>query len=166
MPCIHHHEHWHTVHFLQMRTAEVWQKILQKLGLCGRQWVQILGGIMKSCCGCLGQMLVSFSISHSIECCAPRGTPWKVVSLCHHLKQEQHYYQKCVVILYNLRWLLLKFRKPSKIVPNLTQLWKLLKVTEFRTPTPQDVWKKGSKILKLPRFAIVLHYQWQINWLS
>jgi len=33
-------------------------------------------------------------------------------------------------------------------------------------PTPQDVWKKGSKILKLPRFAIFLHLQWQINWLS
>jgi len=31
------------------------------------------------------------------------------------------------------------------------------KIAEFRTPTPQDVRKKGSKILKLPRFAIVLH---------
>ena len=36
-------------------------------------------------------------------------------------------------------------------------LWKLSKIAEFRTPTPQDVRKKGSKILKLPRFAIVLH---------
>ena len=36
-------------------------------------------------------------------------------------------------------------------------LWKLLKIAEFRTPTPQDVWKKGSKILKLHRFAIVVH---------
>jgi len=44
-----------------------------------------------------------------------------------------------------------KFRRPSKIVPNSTRLWKLLKKTaEFRTPTPQDVRKKGSKILKLP----------------
>ena len=59
-----------------------------------------------------------------------------------------------------------KFRKPSKIVPNSTRLWKLLKIAEFRTPTSQDVRKKGSKILKLPRFAIVLHQQWQINWLS
>ena len=50
-----------------------------------------------------------------------------------------------------------KFRRPSKIVPNSTRLWKLLKITEFRTPTPQDVRKKGSKILKLPRFTIVLH---------
>ena len=50
-----------------------------------------------------------------------------------------------------------KFRRPSKIVPNSTQLWKLLKVAEFRTPTPQYVRKKGSKILKLPRFAILLH---------
>ena len=41
-----------------------------------------------------------------------------------------------------------------------------LKIAEFKTPTPQDVRKKGSKILKLPRFAIVLHLQWQINWLS
>ena len=43
-----------------------------------------------------------------------------------------------------------KFRRPSKIVPNSTRLWKLLKIAEFRTPTPKDVWKKGSKILKLP----------------
>ena len=32
-----------------------------------------------------------------------------------------------------------------------------LKIAEFRTPTHQDVRKKGSKILKLLRFAIVLH---------
>jgi len=35
-----------------------------------------------------------------------------------------------------------KFRRPSKIVPNSTRLWKLLKIAEFRTPTPQDVQKK------------------------
>ena len=34
-------------------------------------------------------------------------------------------------------------------MPNSTRLWKLLKIAEFRTPTPHDVWKKGSKILKL-----------------
>jgi len=50
-----------------------------------------------------------------------------------------------------------KFRRPPKIVPNSTRLWKLLKIAEFRTPNPQDVRKKGSKILKLPRFAIGLH---------
>ena len=50
-----------------------------------------------------------------------------------------------------------KFWRPSKIVPNSTRLWKLLKIAEFRTPTPQDVRKKGSNIPKLPRFAIVLH---------
>ena len=32
-----------------------------------------------------------------------------------------------------------------------------LKIAEFRTPTHQDVRKKCSKILKLPRFANVLH---------
>ena len=31
------------------------------------------------------------------------------------------------------------------------------KIAEFRTPTHQDVRKRGSKILKLPKFAIVLH---------
>jgi len=31
-----------------------------------------------------------------------------------------------------------------------------LKIAEFGIPTLQDVQKKGSKILKLPRFAIVL----------
>ena len=35
-----------------------------------------------------------------------------------------------------------KFRRPSKIVPNSTRLWKLLKIAEFRKPTPQDVRKK------------------------
>jgi len=44
----------------------------------------------------------------------------------------------------------LKFRRPSKIVPNSTRLRKLLKSSQFKTPTPQDVRKKGSKILKLP----------------
>ena len=29
-----------------------------------------------------------------------------------------------------------KFRRPSKIVPYSTPLWKLLKIAEFRTPTP------------------------------
>jgi len=43
-----------------------------------------------------------------------------------------------------------KFRRPSKIVPNSTRLWKQLKIAEFRTPTPQDVQKKASTILKLP----------------
>jgi len=43
-----------------------------------------------------------------------------------------------------------KLWRPSKIVPNSTRLWKLLKIVEFRTPTPKDVQKKGSKILKLP----------------
>jgi len=43
-----------------------------------------------------------------------------------------------------------KFRRPSKIVPNSTRLWKLLKIAEFGTPTPQNVRKKGSKVLKLP----------------
>jgi len=32
-----------------------------------------------------------------------------------------------------------------------------LKTAEFRTPRPQDIRKKGSKILKLPRVTIVLH---------
>ena len=45
---------------------------------------------------------------------------------------------------------LLKFLRPSKIVPNSTRLWKLLKIAEFRTRTPQVVRKKSSKILKLP----------------
>ena len=43
-----------------------------------------------------------------------------------------------------------KFWRPSRIVPNSTRLWKPLNIAEFRTPTPQDFRKKGSKILKLP----------------
>ena len=44
----------------------------------------------------------------------------------------------------------LKLGTPSKIVPKSTRLWKLIKINEFRAPTPQDVRKNGSKILKLP----------------
>jgi len=40
--------------------------------------------------------------------------------------------------------------KALQNVLNSTRLWKLLKIAEFRTPTLQDVRKKGSKILKLP----------------
>ena len=45
---------------------------------------------------------------------------------------------------------------PPKSCQTQPDLWKLLKIAEFRTPTPEDVRKKGSKILTLPRFAIVL----------
>ena len=55
---------------------------------------------------------------------------------------------------------------PPKSCQTQPDCEKLSKIAEFRTPTPQDVRKKGSKILKLPRFAFVLHLQWQINWLS
>ena len=44
-------------------------------------------------------------------------------------------------------------KKILKILQNrakITRLWKLLRIAEFRTPTHQDVRKKGSKILKLP----------------
>jgi len=47
--------------------------------------------------------------------------------------------------------------KALKNRAKLNPIVKTLKIAEFRTPTPQDVQKKGSKILKLPRFAIVLH---------
>ena len=43
---------------------------------------------------------------------------------------------------------------PPKSCQTQPDLWKLLKTAEFRTPTPQDVPKKDSKILKLTRFAI------------
>ena len=43
-----------------------------------------------------------------------------------------------------------KFRRPSKIVPNSTRLCKLLKISQFRMPSPQVVRKNGIKILKLP----------------
>ena len=42
-----------------------------------------------------------------------------------------------------------KFRRPSKIMPN-SNLIVETKIAEFRTPTPQDVRKKRSEILKLP----------------
>jgi len=37
-----------------------------------------------------------------------------------------------------------------KALQNRDKLNPIVKIAEFRTPTPQDVWKKGSKILKLP----------------
>ena len=45
-----------------------------------------------------------------------------------------------------------KFRRP-----NSTRLWKLLKIAEFRTPTPEDIRKKGSEILKLPSVRILFY---------
>jgi hypothetical protein len=51
------------------------------------------------------------------------------------------------------------FKPPSPEIPKALQnraKINPIKIAEFRTPTHQDVRKKGSKILKLPRFAIVL----------
>ena len=45
------------------------------------------------------------------------------------------------------------FQNRAKLNP----IVKTVKIAEFRTPTPQDVRKNGSKILKLHRFAIVLY---------
>ena len=42
-----------------------------------------------------------------------------------------------------------KFRRPLKSCQTQPD-YENLKIAEFRTPTPQDVRKKGSKILKLP----------------
>ena len=46
---------------------------------------------------------------------------------------------------------------PPKLCQTQPDCEKLLKIAEFRMPTSEDIRKKGSKILKLPRFAIVLH---------
>jgi len=46
---------------------------------------------------------------------------------------------------------------PPKSCQKSTRLWKLLKIAEFRKPTLQGVREKSSKILKLPRFVIILH---------
>ena len=48
------------------------------------------------------------------------------------------------------------FEGLPKLCQTQPDLRKLLKFAEFRMPTPQDIQKKGSKILKLPRFAIIL----------
>jgi len=53
-------------------------------------------------------------------------------------------------VVWGIQTPLSKFRRSSKIVPNSTRLWKLLKIAEFRILTPQDIRKKGCKILKLP----------------
>ena len=46
----------------------------------------------------------------------------------------------------------------QKIVPNSTRLWKLLKeLLNLGRQHTKMFGKKGSKILKLRRFAIVLH---------
>ena len=47
---------------------------------------------------------------------------------------------------------------PPKNRAKLNPIVKIVKqIAEFWTLAHQDVRKKGSKILKLPRFAIVLH---------
>ena len=50
-----------------------------------------------------------------------------------------------------------KFRRPSKNVPKSTRFEKCYKLLNLGREHPQDVRKKGSKILKLSRFAIVSH---------
>jgi len=56
---------------------------------------------MKSCCGRIGQMFINFCVSHGMRLLCSLWNNMKCcVSLCHHLKEEQYYYQKCVVILY------------------------------------------------------------------
>ena len=56
------------------------------------------------------------------------------------------------------------FKLPPPEIPKafhnrakLNPIVKTVKIAEFKTPTNQDIRKKGSKILTLPRFAIVLH---------
>jgi len=56
------------------------------------------------------------------------------------------------------------FKLPRPEIPKALQnraklnpIVKTVKIAEFRTPAPQGVRKKGRKIIKLPRFAIVLH---------
>jgi len=62
-------------------------------------WVSVEPNI--SYCGCLSQMFLNFSVSHSMwVLCSHWNTMKSCVSLCHHLKQGQYYYKKCVVILY------------------------------------------------------------------
>jgi len=46
---------------------------------------------------------------------------------------------------------------PPKSCQTQPDCEKCLKNAEFRAPTPHDVRKKDSKILKLLRFAVVLH---------
>ena len=77
---------WHSVQFLQVRTEEIWWKILQELGQCGCLWGPILG-----CCGCLGQMFINFSDSHSM---------WMLLSLWNTMKIVSFYTME------HLRWLL------------------------------------------------------------
>ena len=90
---------WHTVQFLQVRTEGVWQKMLQELGQCGCLWSLILCGSIKPCCR-LGQTFVNLSVSHGMWTLCSLGNKIKsCVILCHHLKQEQYYYRKCVVVI-------------------------------------------------------------------
>ena len=57
---------------------------------------------MKSCCGRLGQMFVNFCVVRSVwVLCTLWSTMKSCVPLCHHLKQEQYSYRKCIVILYS-----------------------------------------------------------------
>ena len=70
------------------------------------------------------------------------------VSVCLHILTSLSYPHILTFWSSNLQWRTEgrtpppKFRRPSKIVRNSTRLWKLLKIAEFRAPTPQDVRKK------------------------
>ena len=89
-----------------------------------------------------------------------KAVPFEMVINQLHLQASQHISQQWRTkgAVWGTQPPTPKFWRPSKIVPNSARLWKLLKITESRTPTPHVVRKKKvSKIVKLPRFAIVLH---------
>jgi len=66
----------------------------------GSLWVSVEPNIRYH--GHLSQMFLNFSVSHGMwVLCSLWNAMKSCVSLCHHLKQGQYYYQKCVVILYN-----------------------------------------------------------------
>ena len=62
-----------------------------------------------------------------------------------------------------------KFWRPSKILPNSTRLWELLKIPEFRKPVPQEV-RKGGKIKKIllheMKFLVLNYSCLQNPWLG
>jgi len=63
MPSIQHHEHCLT--YCAVSASENWRSLIENFATVGPLWVSVDGSMMSSC-GCLSQMFVTYSVSHSM----------------------------------------------------------------------------------------------------
>ena len=72
-----------------------------------------------------------------VSSCHPHNLPIEPLSHCHQWRTEGGGL--------GVQTPPRKYEDPPKSCQTQPDLWKMLKIAEFRTPTPQDVQKKGRK---------------------